>query len=46
MTDKNNSGRWYLGCSGIELYGHAFGGLIEESLKEDFDEKLQQKMEL
>eukprot|EP01083_Nonionella_stella_P143759 447458_1 len=28
MTDVNSSGRWYLACSGIELYGHAHGGLV------------------
>eukprot|EP01083_Nonionella_stella_P301307 1032943_1 len=39
MTSVNNSGRWYLGCSGIELYGHAYGGLVSESLSPDFDEK-------
>lgn len=30
MNGKNSSGRWYLACSGIELYGKAFGGMISD----------------
>jgi len=30
MTGRNSNNHWYLACSGIELYGHAFGGIVSK----------------
>jgi len=30
MTGRNSNNHWYLACSGVELYGTAFGGIVSE----------------
>jgi len=31
MTGRNSNNHWYLACSGIELYGVAFGGIVSKN---------------
>ena len=30
MTGRNSNNHWYLACSGIELYGSSFGGIVSQ----------------
>eukprot|EP01084_Bolivina_argentea_P100315 180137_1 len=33
MTGRNSNNHWYLACSGMELYGTAFGGCVSQNHK-------------
>jgi len=30
MTGRNSNNHWYLACSGMELYGNAYGGIVSQ----------------